>query len=439
MILLLPFILGLFFVLTSFYVLKKSQIFFLFYFVLFAYTFFSQLGYLLYPEELSLVSNYQYYGEKAFIPYWIYIFLSFVYIFIIFAIFYNRKYRSIFSIKVKPSSKKGGNFLYTIFILSYGLILSFFLLKNYENLSYYNQGILKNNKIWFYLFSLGGVVLLSIFFKILIEKEKKKKFFYSVIFFSVLLIFSLTAIRSGQRVEIAMALLGFLLSLQYLFRGKIGIKQKLKFTFIILIISFIFISFSQAVRMTRGYNESPAAFITILMIPETYLIIFSLKTLVFQDWLIPSLTLITSIELDIVFPCKVIESNLGVLIPFIEHKSLGDILSRIIAPESNAGFGYYILTEGYNFMGFFGIMYSSLIFALGIRLWESFFINTEDRIFNAFMYGIMGFLAIGVVRGQTIIFLKGLYLYFLPAIILYILMSNKKVYLTGLKIKTEVN
>ena len=117
---------------------------------------------------------------------------------------------------------------------------------------------------------------------------------------------------------------------------------------------------------------------------------------------------------------------------FFKHESLGEILSRVIDPESNAGYGYYILTEGYNFTGFFGFMYSALIFVLGIRFWESFFTNTKDEIFNAYMYGIMGFLVIYVVRGgQTILFLKGFYLYFLPAIILFILMSNKKVYLTG--------
>jgi hypothetical protein len=427
MISLLPFILGLFFILTSFYIRRKSQIFFLYYFVLFAYTFFSQIGYLFYPEKLILVSHDQYYGEETFITYWLYIFLSFISIFLIFIIFYEKKYRTVFSIKVKSLPKKRGNFLYIVLILFYEFILSFFLTKNYENLSYFNQDVLKSNKIWFYLFSLGGIVLLSLFFKIYIEHKKSKKIFYSVLFFSVFLIFSLTAIRSGQRIEVAMALLGFMVSLQYLFRDKIRIKR-----FIIFIIIFIMISFSQAVRITRGYDETPEAFFTTLMNPETYLIIFNPETLVFQDWLNPSLTLMTSIERDIVFPDKVIESNLEVLVPFFKHESLGEILSRVIDPESNAGYGYYILTEGYNFTGFFGFMYSALIFVLGIRFWESFFTNTKDEIFNAYMYGIMGFLVIYVVRGgQTILFLKGFYLYFLPAIILFILMSNKKVYLTG--------
>lgn len=437
MILLFPILLGLFFILTSFYIWKKSQIFFLFYFVLFVYTFFTQLGYLLYPEYLSVVSHYQYYGEKAFIPYWIYIFLSFVSIFLLFAIFYDRKYRTIFSIKVRSSLKGPGNFLYFTLILFYELTLTLLLIKNYENLSYFNQAILKANKIWFYLFCLGGIVLLSIFYKILIENSKKKRIFYAVLFFSVFLVFSLTAIRSGQRIEFAKGFLGFITSLWYLFQDEIKIKRlNSKYIFLVLILCFLAVSFSQGIRITRGRNENFTAFLTALKNPKNFLSIFLLENLIFQDWVNPSLTLITSMEQRIIFPSKVIESNLRVLVPFINHPSLGGILARIIDPEGTAGYGYYILTEGYNLIGFSGFLYSAFIFVLGIRILESFFASTKDKLFNSYMLGVMGFVAIDVVRGgQTIVFLKVLYLYFLPAIFLFILMSGQKVYLTGPKVK----
>jgi len=439
MILLLPPILGLFFILTSFYIWKKSQIFFLFYFVLFAYTFFTQLGYLLYPQELSIVSHYQYYGEEAIIPYWIYIFLSFISIFFIFAIFYEKKYKTIFSIKVKLTREKSGNFLYTTAILFYEIILIFFLTKNYENLSYINQVVLKDNKIWFYLFSLDGIVLLSIFYKLYTEHTKMKKIFYSIIFLISLSIFLITAIRSGQRIEIAATLLGFLVFIWFTFKDRVGIKnkrQKLKWIFIVCLIGIILF---QGIRIIRGHNESFLAFLTAIKNPQTYLSLFLPKNLIFQDWLSPSLTLVTSMERDIIFPGEVIKSNLTVLIPFISHESFGGILSRIIDPEGIQGHGYYILTEGYNFMGFFGFLYSAFIFVIGLRLLESFFASTNDKLFNAFMYGIIAFLSIEIIRGQSIMFLKGVYLYFLPALLLFILMSNKKVYLTGPKMKTEIN
>jgi len=385
---------------------------------------------------LDAVSFHQYYGEEAFIHYWIYIFLSFISIFLIFIIFYHKKYKTIFRIKANSSIKKSGESWYILIISSIQIILAVFLIKNYENLSYVNQAILKNNKLWFYLFSLIGIVLLSLICKIYME-HGRKKIFYSTLFLSSFLIFFLTAIRAGQRIEIAMTFLGFLTLLWYLFKERFKNKHiKLKY---ILIIFFIGVSLSQGIRIIRGHSETPGAFFATLKNPKTYLSIFLPKNLIFQDWSTPSLTLLTSMERNIIFPEQVITSNLAVLIPLISHKSLGDILSRIIDPEGITGYGYYILTEGYNFTGFAGFIYSAFIFVLGFRILESFFAGTDDKLFNSYMFGIMGFLAIEVVRGgQTIVFLRGIYLYFLPAIILFILMSNRKVYFTGPKMKTVI-
>lgn len=436
MILLLPFILALFFISSSLYIWKKSHIFFLFYLVLFVYTFFTQVAYLFYPDKLDVISHYQYYGEEPFIYYWSYIFLAFILIFLLFIVFYNKKYKTIFNLQVKTSLKKPDNLIYSFLILFYIGINTFFLAKNYENLSYVRQGILKNNTIWFYLFSLGGIFLLSLFYKIYIETKRRRKLFYSILFLFTLSVFSLTAIRAGQRIQIAMGLLGLIASLYYLFKDKIKFKHlKLKYIFVTFFIFFVAVSFFQGIRIIRGHDETFSNFFITLKRPQIYLSVFQPENLVFQDWLFPSLTLITSMERNIIFPVKVIESNLKCLIPFISHRSLGSTLSRVIDPEGIQGYGYYIFTEGYNLMGFVGFIYSAFIFVLGIRILESFFARTNDKVFNSYMYGIMGVMIIGVVRGgQTMIFLKSLYLYFLPAIILFVLLSGKKICLYGPKI-----
>jgi len=135
----------------------------------------------------------------------------------------------------------------------------------------------------------------------------------------------------------------------------------------------------------------------------------------------------------IIFPFTVLESNLEVLIPLISHQSLGSILSRIIDPFGWAGYGYYILTEGYNFMGFMGFMYSSFIFVFGFRILELFFCNSKDELFNAYLYGILGFISLNVVRGQSAMLIKSIYFYILPSIILFILSTEKKVFLSKCK------
>jgi hypothetical protein len=433
---LMPITFIIFFILSSFYIWKKSQIFFLAYSALFAYTIFTQLGYLFYPEILDIVSFHQYYGKEAFIPYWIYIFLSFIAIFLIFIRLYEKKYKTMLKLEIKPLLKKSHIFLYLTLIFFYESFLIFFLVKNYENLSYFTQFVLKDNKLWSYLFTINGIILLSLFYKIYTTYKKNWKVFYIILFILSVSVFLITAIKGGQRIEMAATLLGFIVFLGFVFKDKIKNKGRiLKYGFIIL---FIAVLLFQGIRTTRGGQITIEMFLENIKNPEIYLSLFLPKNLIFQDWLSPSLTLITSMEQDIVFPSKVIESNLRCLVPFISHQSLGEILARIINPESRGGYGYYILNEGYNFMGFAGFIYSAFIFVLGFRLLESFFASTKDKLFNAYMYGIIAFLIIDIVRGQSIGFLKGLYFYFLPAIILFILMSRKRIYLARPKMGIKV-
>jgi len=425
MILLFPFILGLLFILTSLYVWRRSFVFFLFYSLLFVYTFFTQLGYLFYPVKLSAESNFQYYSEGIFFSYWIYIFLSFVSIFLIFIIFYDKKYKPLLKIEIRPSPKKNSDPLYIILILFYEIISIFFLVKNYGNLNYFNRNALNENKIWLFLFSLSGIVLLSTFYKIIMERSRKKRIFYFVLFFSLFSIFSITAIKSGQRIEVAMAILAFIVSLWYLFQSKI-MRLRLKHIFLILLICFIGISIIQGIKATRGDKSSLTEFFHALKDPRAYLTLFSPQKMIFQDWSTPSVSLMASMKKHVISPSEVIKSNLTCLIPFVNHKALGNVVAKI---AETGGIGFYILTEGYNFIGFIGFLYSTFILVIGWWFLESFFTNTNDKFFNSYMFGTMGFLVFEIVRGQSMMFLKGLYLYFLPAVILFLLISNKKIYL----------
>ena len=428
-----------FFIITSLYIWKKSQIFFLAYLILFVYTIFTQIGYLLYPRDVNIVSHYQYYGYDAFFEYWLYIFLSFIFIFILFVILYDKKYKPTLRIEVSTLQKKDSrNLLYIVIILLYELVLIYFLIKNYSSASYYGQAILKHNTVWFYLFNINGIVLLSIIYKTIIEFDKTRKICYIIIFLFSISVFLITALKFGQRIEVLTWLLSLIVFLWYFFKNKIGGKARI-FKKYVFIIGFIGIMFSQVVRSARGKHiKTLAAYLTVMVRPKTYLSLFQLKTLIFQDYLVPSLTLLTSMKYDIIFPGKVLESNLTCLVPFINHHSLGSILSRIIDPQGWGGYGYYILTEGYNFMGFAGFIYGAIVFTIGFRILESFFTNTNDKLFNAYMYAIIAFLSIYVIRGQSMMFLKGLYFYFLPAVILFKLISRKRVYLVKRRNKIRV-
>lgn len=429
-----PFVFLIFFLFSFLIIVKKSPVFSIAYFFLFLYTFFTQLGYLFYPETLALVSDGQYYGIDAFIVYWFYIFLMFVSIFLLFLFLYEKKYQ--LPIKIGADEpKKPRDFLYIAFTFTFQAILIFFLIKYYPDLSYINQRILKGNLLWFYLFCIDGIVLMSLFIKIIFNKKNAKNIFYCLFFLISTFLLMATGIRSGQRIEIAMTFIGFLVLLYYMIKDRIKFKKSyIKYVLLALV---IFVVLSQGIRSVRGHIESPEAFWSVIKNPDTYISLFIPQNLIFQDWVYPSLTLATSIDKNLIYPSVVICSNATVLVPLIDHISLGEIVSRIINPFGVRGYGYSIITEGYNFAGFFGFIYSAFLFVFGFYLLELFFTRTNDKLFNSFMYGIMGFMIIDIVRGQSISFIKDIYLYFVPAIFLYCLMGGR-VYLTVSK-KLAIN
>ena len=317
-----------------------------------------------------------------------------------------------------------------MFLLLYSALFTGFLVLNYNNLSYQTQEVMKNNKLWFYLFSACGIVLLSLANKIYTEPlDVVKKSFYMLITLFIFVVFFITCIKSGQRGEFLTVILGFIGWYTYLSQPQ-NVKGLFKRNWVLFSVLIFTIGFLQSLRTARGEATVLQSFTHLIKKPETYLALFSLKALIFQDWLTPSLTLMTSIKNNVIFPDTVILSNLLCAIPFIAHRSLGEILSRLADPLGTTGYGYYILTEGYNLMGFVGFVYSAFIFVLGWRFLEYFFASTRDKVFNAFMNGCLFFFVIDTVRSQSVMFFKGLYIFFLPAIFLFFLSMDRKIYLT---------
>jgi len=438
---LIPLEITIFVILSSCYIWKKSRTFFVCYIILFLYTIFSQLGYLFYKDYYQLFTEIPYFSKEIFIQYSCYISLSLLAIFTIFIFFYNKNKEIGVSLQIKNKERKSKNLLYISLILLINIVEIYFLVKNFNTLSYGNQATLKSNKIWFYIFAINGITILSLIAKFKMTRNIQTKIVYTIILLITLSTFLITSIKAGQRIEMLGTLTGiaiFFLFYQKEMQKQQSKKRKRHLIFISITI-IVIIGFFQAVRSNReeisNINDVPLA----LTKTETYTRILDPQDVIFQDWFAPSLSLATSIEKNIIIPKTVIESNIRVLIPFIDHKTLGESISRIIAPKSNQGFGYYILTEGYNLMGFLGFIYSAIVFTFGIFLLEKFFSNTENIIFNSYMAGIIGVASLDIIRGgQIIIFFKILYLYFLPAIILFWLLSNKKIYISKLK-KTKIS
>ena len=140
-----------------------------------------------------------------------------------------------------------------------------------------------------------------------------------------------------------------------------------------------------------------------------------------KDYYAPAHMLFAAISFDYVEPLEVIRSNTAnalvkLNVPYLQA-TITDLFRPDVATRS-AGYAFYVFTEGYMAMGFFGFIYNGIVLVLGITLWRKA-AGTNSREFNLFLLALMGSMVVNVVRGQTSYFVKYLYTFLLPGMLLY--------------------
>lgn len=412
------------FSISFFLIYKKDIIFSMVMVWMFAYCIFTIIGYLYFPRRLILHSGGQYYGMEEFYSYYLYI-LGF---FIMVGLFYIliNKIGVLFVIKSIEEEMKFSVFIYYFIVIAYLFSISFYLLKDYDALSYVNQAILKSNKIWFYAYTISGIFIVSLIDGVINMKKFKLRVFNTILLTGIVILTVWTSLKAGQRIELLMilnAVIAYFISSQKYNSEKNSVKNlkptKIKFILVIVIFAMI----SQIIRSTRGEISK----IWDLDFEMLLFNLFSIENLVFQDWLSPSLSLLSVIHYQLIVPLDVIKSNTLNIFSFIigGYPSLGSTLSREIDPGGITGYGYYFLTEGYQLTGEIGFILSSFLLVFYYKFYQVFFISKNDIKYNNYMYGIIALFIIDLVRGQSLFFIKGILFYIIPAIILYFLQYGK--------------
>jgi hypothetical protein len=146
----------------------------------------------------------------------------------------------------------------------------------------------------------------------------------------------------------------------------------------------------------------------------------------------PSLLLFASIHHELVFPDEVIRSNVLNSVLFMGYPYLAETIGKFLNPSvtRTQGYAYYLLAEGFNFAGWFGILYNALVVWGGLSLWRKLFLK-GDKDFNNFMAACMAMQAIAIVRGQSVYFIKDIYLFWMPLAILYHLATGRRLSFIG--------
>jgi hypothetical protein len=145
-----------------------------------------------------------------------------------------------------------------------------------------------------------------------------------------------------------------------------------------------------------------------------------LERIVRNDYYAPAHMLIATIAFDFVDPATVIRSNsANALILFGEpylQQTITELFRVDIATRS-AGYAFYIMTEGWMFAGWGGIIYNAIIPSAGLWLWNRL-ASTNNRFANLLVQMLVASMLLNVTRGQSSYFIKYLYTFILPNIAL---------------------
>lgn len=416
-----------FFVVSFAHLLRINSLFAVYYFFLFLYTIFSQIGYVYFPELVMDLSSQQYYGPEIFPQYWMFVFLSFLCIYL-FAVLVLRKRFSflptlhITNVRIMAGRMPINEVLFGFLVLVIEVFLLMELHEKYSFLGYRTAELLKGNKIWFYLLYFNSFLIFLLYYRAQSLSASWKKNFYALFLLVCIATSLMTNIRMGGRITmffLATAFIGFFIP------EKISLVSK-KFWKGVLYagaVAVALIVFSQTITAIRGVSETENidGFVTVASNADVFRRLTIFENLMTQDYFVPSLTIATSMYYNLIFPMTVLKSNVMGLIPLIPHVTLGGVFVEIVNPLKDAGYGYYILTEGYNAMGFWGVFYNMLTFVLGFKILHRLFAETTNQEFNRFARGVIAFIIISVVRGQSMYFVKAIYFVFFPGVILYCL------------------
>lgn len=119
-----------------------------------------------------------------------------------------------------------------------------------------------------------------------------------------------------------------------------------------------------------------------------------------QDYRVPALALVVTIHRDDVSPARAATSDLLQSVPFVSRDpSLGETFARSVGGVEGQGFGFLILTSGFLYAGYAGIVLNwvyLLVFGRILSLFARGYSDRSSRIISAIIVGHM----FSLVRSQ---------------------------------------
>lgn len=253
------------------------------------------------------------------------------------------------------------------------------------------------------LFKLSVGILAAIYVMI---REKLRTNYRQLIFPFILYlsVFVVLSILLGNRTDPAALALGIIFYESL--KNKINFKMIIK-SFVVIFLVVISLSFIEFIRYENNYSVSSLT-----------------ERIVRNDYFAPAHMLFAAIAFDFVDAREAwqsISNNALILqnYPYLQER-VTDLFNPGVATRS-AGYAFYVLSEGYIMLGFAGVFYNAFVISLYVRLW-ALSACTDSRVVNILIQTVLATMCINVVRSQSSQFVKVYYTYFIPVMIIVVIM-----------------
>lgn len=228
-----------------------------------------------------------------------------------------------------------------------------------------------------------------------------------------LAVFFAVALRLGNRTDLVAFSLGVAVfeSSRVAFTATRVLKAA-----VLCLIAFLLLSSVESLRYTGGQEELGLA-----------------ASLLLKDYYAPAHMLFAAMANGFIEPAQVIVSNFSNSLVMLHQPYLQEPITNLFRPgvaTRSTGYAFYVLTEGYVFMGGAGFIYNGLVLLVGLSVWRKLARSNSKRL-NEFLLAIMGCMLVNLVRGQSSYLVKYLYTFVMPGMILYCLLA-------GLAVKIRV-
>lgn len=434
----LPLILIILFSLFVFYgvkemILRGHDLYALSFFILYVYTIFTQITYVFFPEYPIAIGVY--YGAPLFYHYWGFMFFSFVIAFIIYKKINHSKNES-YNKRIKLKKQNHSQYLFLFITLVLYLILVFYFKNNRELFGYGREDAMGSKwfAIGFRIFTICTLISFILF------RQKTNKLIMRRLAFIIFIISFLLNINVSIAVGARSDILYFFIAIAFYELSPIinVIRYQKKKLLLFILVGFFSINILIVLSSIRG-KESNISLSTLLNNRDNTSAssdeVLASKILM-QDYFAPSYLLFMSMHYHFIDPIETIKSNIANSLIKFEYPLLTHSVTKKagFSYDRHAGWGYHLFVEGYNAMGWFGILYNALFWNLGMAFWIRLS-KTDNKEFNRAVAAILVLFVIALIRGgQTSTFIKTYWMMLIPSMYLLLLaMNSRMVFLKKMK------